>query len=177
MGMIRMNSRHPTRQAPREPPRPVLRFGPSAVVLLVALAALASTGTAACDSHAHAARALNVNDTAHLHYVKESHGQLIDEGAATGSLPGTVRIAFDVGATVVANFTINTHSGSIIGNGSGTLHTSKSRSDVYVSFAGTLTVSRGTSLYAHAHGHGGFYGTVDRKNYSATIQTTGTLSY
>ncbi len=147
------------------------------ILLLAPLAALAITSTAEGSGRARAARALSVNDTAHLHFTRESHAQLIDEGAATGSLPGTVRVAFDVGATVYANFTIYAHGGSIVGSGTGTLHTSKSRSDAYVSFGGTLAVSHGTGIYAHAHGHGGFYGVVDRKNYSATIQTTGTLTY
>jgi hypothetical protein len=42
-----------------------------------------------------------------------------------------------------------------------------------------MTVTRGTGRYAHAHGHGGFYGTIDRENthYPAVVQTTGTLVY
>ena len=48
---------------------------------------------------------------------------------------------------------------------------------MYLSFGGTLTVTHGTGRYAHAHGQGGFYGTIDRKNYAVTIQTTGTLYY
>lgn len=126
---------------------------------------------------AHAGRALNVTDTAHLHFVKESGAQLIDEGAATGTLPGTARVSFNVGATVAADFTIFAHGGSIVGHGSGVLHQNKSQSDVYVSFGGTMTVSHGTGRYAHAHGKGGFYGVIDRRTYAVTLQTTGTLSY
>jgi hypothetical protein len=147
------------------------------IALLAAAATTTNVTSAQGDSHARAARALDVNDTAHLRYVKEADAQLVDEGPATGTLPGTVRVSFDVGATVAANFTIYAQGGSIVGHGTGTLHTSKNRSDVYVSFGGTLTVSHGTGRYAHAHGTGGFYGDVDRKTYAATIQTTGTLSY
>jgi hypothetical protein len=149
-----------------------------AIALLAALvAAPISSGAQGNDQQALAARALNVTDTAHLHFVKESGAQLIDEGAATGTLPGTVRVSFNVGATVAATFTIYAHGGSIVGRGSGALHKNKSQSDVYVSFGGTMAVSRGTGRYAHAHGTGGFYGVIDRKSYAVTIQTTGTLSY
>jgi hypothetical protein len=150
------------------------------LVLIVAFAAAVSiVASARGDSHAKArsASALNVTDTAHLHYVREADGLLIDEGAATGTVPGNVRVGFDLGTTVAANFTISTHDGSIIGHGTGILHKSTSRSDVYISFAGTLTVSHGTGRYTHAHGTGDIYGTLDRHNYAVTIQTTGTLTY
>jgi len=122
-------------------------------------------------------RTLNVTDTAHLHYVKESESHLIDVGTATGTLPGTVRVSFNVGVTVAATFTIYANGGSIVGEGSGVLHKNKTKSDAYVSFGGTMTVSHGSGRYAHAHGHGGFYGVIDRYNYAVVIQTTGALSY
>jgi hypothetical protein len=177
--MIGMNGEQPTRQAHRTlaRPRPTPRSWLRAIVLLAVLLAATISSSAQGDPHALAARALTVNDTAHVHYVKESGAQLVDEGAATGTLPGTVRVSFNVGATVAATFTIYTHGGSIVGHGSGTLHSSRSRSDMYVSFGGTMTVSHGTGRYAHARGTGGFYGTIDRTSYAATIQTTGTLSY
>jgi hypothetical protein len=179
--MIEMNTRKPIRQTRRIAERPRLNAALTLpLALLAALAVAVSTAPRAQgNSHlqAHSAGALNVTDTGHLHYVRESHGQLIDEGAATGTVPGNVRVSFDLGATVAANFTIYTHNGAIIGHGTGTLHKSKSRSDVYISFAGTLTVSHGTGHYTHAHGTGGFYGTLDRHNYAVTIQTTGTLAY
>jgi hypothetical protein len=136
-----------------------------------------STAQGERSPRAHAGRALNVTDTAHLHFLRESGSQLVDEGAATGTLPGTVRVSFNVGATVTAAFTIYTHGGSLFGRGSGVLHKNKSQSDVYVSFGGSMSVSHGTGRYAHAHGQGGFYGVIDRNNYAVTIQTTGNLSY
>jgi hypothetical protein len=144
---------------------------------LVAAAIVSATAQGEDRPRAHAGSTLNVTDTAHLHFLRESGSQLIDEGAATGTLPGTVRVSFDVGATMTAAFTIYTHGGSLVGHGSGVLHKSKSQSDVYVSFGGSMTVSHGTGRYAHAHGQGGFYGVIDRNNYAVTIQTTGSLSY
>ena len=78
-----------------------------------------------------------------------------------------------IGATLTANFTIYASGGTITGRGTGKPH----GSGTYESFAGTLVATGGTGRYAHAHGHGGFYGTFDRKNYDLTVQTTGKLSY
>lgn len=149
-------------------------------VTLMLLGACQAATAASRTMTAHTARQLRVTDTAHLHYVKESGSQIIDEGEATGTLPGDVRVSFNVGVTVEATFTISeahTHAWSITGHGTGELHENKSKSDVYVSFGGTMAVVHGTGRYAHAHGTGGFYGVIDRRNYAVTIQTTGTLSY
>jgi len=144
----------------------------TSVALLAILATAASAG--ARDPAAHAARTLNITDTARAHYVKEVGSQLLDEGSATGGLPGKVSVRFNVGATSVsASFTIYAHGGTINGHGSGALH----GVGVSVSFGGTMTVTGGTGRYSHAHGHGGFYGVINRGNYAATVQTTGTLTY
>jgi hypothetical protein len=123
---------------------------------------------------AHAARALNITDTARLHFVRETaDSTLIEEGKATGVLPGMVKVVFEVGATVRASFTLSSHYGELIGRGIGKPHSSGEE----YSFAGTLTISHGTDRYAHAHGHGGFYGTINRGNNAVTVQTTGALAY
>jgi hypothetical protein len=128
---------------------------------------------AALPTPAHTARALNTTDTARLHYLPSHGSSLLEEGPATGALPGTVKLHMTVGATVKGTFTINTHNGSIVGEASGTLH----GTGPYTSFAGSMTVNHGTGRYAHAHGHGGFYGVLNRNTYAMTVQTTGSLSY
>jgi hypothetical protein len=129
------------------------------------------------DAHAgvdaHAARALRATDTAHLHYVSASGSLLYEQGTVTGTLPGSMRVHFDVGATIGGTFTIYTRGGSIKGHGEATPH----GSGVYESFAGTIVVTGGTGRYAHARGHTGLYGTFDRDNYALLVQTTGTLSF
>ena len=122
---------------------------------------------------AHAAHVLNATDTAHLRYISSSGSQLFDEGKATGTLPGNMRVHLDLGTTFAGTFTIYASGGSIEGRGSATPH----GSGTYESFAGTLTVTGGTGRYAHAHGHGGLYGTFDRDNYALVIKTTGSLTY
>jgi hypothetical protein len=139
----------------------------------IALGAQFASPAAGAKHTAHAARTLNVTDEAHLHYVRESGSSLQEEGQATGGLPGRVQVRFNVGATVYASFSISTRYGSISGSGSGKL----GGTGVWASFGGTMTVTHGTGRYSHAHGHGGFYGVINRHTYASTVQTTGTLDY
>jgi hypothetical protein len=148
----------------------------------LALAALLSQGLAhtpaLASSHvrAHSARLLKVNDSGHLHLL-HAYGEVIEEeGKASGTLPGIVFVHMTVGAAnVTASFTIRSEGGgSIEGHGEAALHSSGR----YSSFAGTLSVSHGTGRYAHAHGQGKLYGTIERtKTKHLTVQTIGTLDY
>ena len=122
---------------------------------------------------AKAARRLKASDTAHLHYVSASGSLLYEQGAASGTLPGSMRVHFSIGATFTGRFTIRTQAGTITGHGSATPH----GSGVYESFAGSLVATGGTGRYAHAHGRAGLYGTFNRNTYSLLVQTTGTLLY
>jgi hypothetical protein len=137
-----------------------------ALLAILAPGALAGIGSSGAGSagtggpQARAARMLNITDTAKT-------------GAASGTLPGSMKAACSIGATLTANFTIYAGGGTITGRGTGKPH----GSGTYESFAGTLVATGGTGRYAHAHGHGGFYGTFDLKNYALTVQTTGKLSY
>jgi len=157
-------------------------IGYSLAVLAGAAAAWAPLGVltgsparAAQSPKAHAARMLNITDTAHLHFVRETASSaLIEEGKATGGLPGVVKVDFEVGATVKASFRLYSDHGALIGRGVAKPHSSGGE---YKSFAGTLTIDHGTARYAHAHGNGGFYGTINRGNDAITVQTTGALAY
>jgi hypothetical protein len=144
-----------------------------AVTLSLAGLALAASAQASFIS-ARAARTLNVSDEAHLHLSGTQGEVLLEEGAATGALPGTVKVRFTVGATVSGSFTIYPRGGgSLTGQGSARLRST----GAYASFGGSMTVSHGTGRYAQAYGHGGFYGTVNRRTDALVVQTTGRLSY
>jgi len=166
---------------PTQRPSPARTLAAISVAWLATLAAggsatgvLPAAVAATRGPAAHAVRTLNITDTARAHYVREVGAMLVDEGSATGGLPGKVTVKFNVGASSVsASFTIYARGGSITGHGSGALH----GVGLTVSFGGTMTVTHGTGRYSHAHGHGGFYGILNRQNYAATVQTTGTLSY
>jgi hypothetical protein len=122
---------------------------------------------------AHAARTLNITDTAAMHYLGGSGSLLHESGAATGTLPGSMKANCNIGATLSTSFTIYASGGTITGHGTATPH----GSGAVESFAGTLTATGGTGRYAHAHGRAGLYGTFNRRNYALTVQTTGKLSY
>jgi hypothetical protein len=123
---------------------------------------------------AHAAHVLSVKEEGHLHSVSTSGAELLEEGKVSGTIPGKVKVSFDIGATVTAKFTIYAGGGgSISGNGGGALHST----GVYSSFGGSLEVTGGSGRYAHAHGTGTLSGEIDRKTYALTVQTTGKLYY
>jgi hypothetical protein len=122
-----------------------------------------------------AARRLNVTDTAHLRYIPRlSEGAtLVEEGMATGGLPGRMRAHLNVGATFGGTFTFYPRGGSISGHGTATPR----GSGRYESFRGTLVVTGGTGRFAHARGKAGLYGVFDRQTFGLTVQTTGALYY
>ncbi|HTZ86210.1 MAG TPA: hypothetical protein VMB05_06035 [Solirubrobacteraceae bacterium] len=120
-------------------------------------------------------RLLNVTDTGRLRYnAAGSEGSmLLEEGSASGALPGRMRAHVNVGATFSGSFVLFVNGGSIKGHGSA----KPSGSGRYESFRGSLTLTGGTGHYVHAHGQAGLYGVFDRKTYNLTVQTTGRLSY
>lgn len=160
---------------------PSSRRARAALISTALIAGLASASASARTSgnfgraqvDAHIAGVVSVDDLAHLHLVKSSGSLLIEEGQATGALPGKTVVRMHVGSRVTASFTITTAHGSITGTGSAALKSS----GLYASFGGTLSVTGGSGHYAHAHGKGGLYGTIDRRTHAVTVKTAGTLYY
>ncbi len=144
------------------------------VATSLALAAAALSATAAgIRPTARAAATQNVKDEAHLHLTGTNGSLLIEEGQATGQIPGKAKASFEIESTVTSNFTIYAHNGSISGRGKGTLHSTGPNS----SFGGSLKITGGSGRYKHAHGTGGFYGVINRKTDAVTVQTSGKLTY
>lgn len=145
-------------------------------LLLAIIAGAAPAGGAPAPHHTprtHAARTLNATDTAKLRYIKHSGSQLLEEGAAQGTLPGSMRANCTLGATFTASFTIYTHGATINGHGTATPH----GAGLDEHFSGTLTITGGTGRYTHAHGHAKLSGTFNRRTYAIALQTNGSLSY
>lgn len=145
-----------------------------AIVAARAPGASAAARTPKAPMPARAARTLHIVDTGHLHLLHASGAILSEEGPVSGTLPGSTRVRLDVGENVTASFTITSRGGgSITGHGSAALHSSGR----YASFGGSLSVTRGTGRYAHAHGSGKLYGVIDRRTHSLAVQAIGTLNY
>jgi len=119
------------------------------------------------------ASTIDGTDTAHLHLVHQRETVVIEEGAATGALPGRMSAQLHVGSVFTGTCTISTHGGTVTGYGRATPH----GSGRYQSFSGTLTITGGSGRYAHARGRTGLYGTFDRRTFALVIQTTGRIAY
>jgi hypothetical protein len=154
--------------------RGLRRCARTVAVLAILIAAMTAVSSAAGrGALAHAARTLNGAATARLHLVRAEGSELIEEGPVSGALAGSAHAELITGAVFTANFTIDTHGGSITGHGHATPH----GSGRYQSFSGSFQATHGTGRYAHISGHAGLYGVFDRRTDSVVIQTTGTLSY
>jgi len=145
---------------------------PPASVSLLALLATLLSSTVGATARA-AADTMSVKDTAHLQLLKASNSTLTEAGKATGTLPGSVQVMLKItGRTASSSFRITADGGSIWGHGAGELKLGKGG---YESFGGSLAVDGGSGRFAHAHGSGGLYGTLNRLNDAMTVQVSGDL--
>jgi hypothetical protein len=144
--------------------------------LAAATGTLALAGTAgASGSTAVAAKTITLNDTGRLHETSHRGFNLYESGAATGTIGGTVSLHLDVVSTnrVTAEITVHASGGSMTGTASGAYRNNGSTA----SFSGTLSITRGTGKYSHAHGSGlSFSGTIQRASGSVTVRVNGHLS-
>lgn len=145
-----------------------------------ALAASLLTGMSisaqAAGPHAQTAHSLTVKDEAKLRFVKSSGSTLSDEGPATGTIPGKVKLVFTYtgSPTVGSQLTIYGSSGSIRVRASGKL---SSPTNPKPSFKGALTIIGGSGRYSHANGSGTLYGVFNRRTYAMVVQAQGTIHY
>jgi hypothetical protein len=123
-----------------------------------------------------AARTLNLSEKGHLRLTSHSGLTLNEQGTASGTIHGTLYIHLDVASQthVTAEVNIYPSGGSLTGHGSANYEVGGS----YASFSGTLSISRGTGTYAHAHAsHLRFTGSIKRVNDATTVEVSGPLSY
>jgi hypothetical protein len=139
-------------------------------------ATAASPGTGAASRGAAAARVLDVHDEGHLRFLTSSGSELIDEGPATGTVPGKVRVHFIYNGdpAVTARFEIYGHGGSISGRANARLSNPTSPDP---SFRGAFSITDGSGRYAHIHGTGELFGVFTRRGYAMVVQTIGKLPY
>jgi hypothetical protein len=156
----------------RNPRRRALHGAALTVSALLGL----SISAQAAGPRARAAHRVNAKEEARLHFMRASGSTLIDEGHATGTIPGYVKISFTYTGSpnVSAQFTIYGSSGSLRVKASGKLSNPSSPSP---SFKGSLSITGGSGRYAHAHGSGTLYGVFYRRSYGIVVQVLGTVYY
>ncbi len=144
--------------------------------LAVAAGTLVLSGAAgASGSTATAARTITLNDSGHLRETSHKGFNLNYSGQARGTIGGTIYLHLHVVNTnrFTAELSVYPHGSSMTGTASGTYR----NNGATASFTGTLSVTRGTGSYSHAHGSGiSFSGTIQRSSGSVTVRVNGHLS-
>ena len=138
-------------------------------------AGASSAAGAIGSSPALAARTISLNETGRLHRTGSSGLKLNEQGTASGTIKGTIFIHLDVVSPnrVTAEVNIYPSGGSLTGSGSASYHVNGSTA----SFAGKLSITRGSGSYAHAHGSGlSFTGTIQRLSGAVTVHLSGSMS-
>lgn len=151
--------------------RPLLAATTLIALVLLALAPLSSGQHAA-----RAARTTSLNETGRLHLTSKHNFTLNEQGAATGTVAGTIYVHLTAVSTSRVTAEVNIYHGgsSISGNATAAYH----RVGTIAGFSGSMSISRGTGSYAHVHGSGlGFSGTIAESNRDAiTVHVNGRVS-
>src|ERR1700683_554389 len=144
-------------------------------MIAIAIAALALADGSARAATAHAADTVSLNDNAHLHLTSHHSFTLNEQGAASGTISGTIYIHLTVASTnrVTAEVDLYPSGGSITGYAIASYRPSGG----VATFSGTMTVERGSGRYDHAHGSGlSFSGTIQRANDAVNGHVSGRMS-
>jgi ABC-type glucose/galactose transport system permease subunit len=124
---------------------------------------------------ARAARTIALNETGRLRLTSHRHLTLNEQGTASGTIRGTIYIHLKIVSTnrVTAEVNIYPSGGSLSGYATANYRVVGPTA----SFTGTMSITRGTGRYAHAHGSGlSFSGTIQRSNDAVTVRLTGQMS-
>jgi hypothetical protein len=152
------------------------------------LALMAAASLAVLTAHAFAAgaprsgthtasssRTVVLNETGKLHLTSKHGFTLNEQGAATGTVKGTIYVHLTIASTrkVTAEVNIYPSGGSISGSASAGYH----REGATGRFSGSMSITRGTGSYGHAHGSGlSFSGTIAKSNDAITVHVSGKVS-
>jgi hypothetical protein len=142
---------------------------------LLSVAPLGAGIVPAEGASAHAARTISLNESGRLHLTSKHGFTLNEAGSASGTIGGTIYIHLNVVAInrVTAEVNIYPRGGSISGYAKADYRVAGATA----SFSGSMSVSRGSGSFGHAHASGlSFSGTVKRSNDAVTVHLSGALS-
>jgi hypothetical protein len=134
-----------------------------------------ASGERAAISAAHSARTISLSESGQLHLTSKHGFTLNEQGPASGTVTGTIDVHLRIISTsrVTAEVSISPHGGSISGTATASYH----RGNATANFSGTLSISRGTGSYDHAHGSGlSFSGTIERSNDAIDVHVSGEVT-
>jgi hypothetical protein len=154
--------------------RPGVRAAGSVAALAFVAAALTGP-TSSPAATGRTAGALSLSDTGHLHLTSHHSFTLNEAGLASGTLSGTIYIHLNVVSTnrVTAEVNLYPSGGSVTGYASASYRPSGG----VATFSGTMSVTRGSGRYDHAHGSGlSFTGTIERENDAVTVHVSGGMT-
>jgi hypothetical protein len=151
----------------------------SSLALLPGISARAlahpSPGPASASTPASAARTISLNESGQLRLTSKHGFTLNEQGPASGTVTGTIYVRLRIVSTsrVSAEVSISPRGGTISGVASASYH----RGSSTASFSGSLSITRGTGSYAHAHGSNlSFSGTIQRSNDAISARVSGTVT-
>jgi hypothetical protein len=151
------------------------RAGFAAGLCLLALMLAWASPADGTGSRAIASRTFSLSESGHLHLTSHHAFTLNEQGSVSGTISGTIYIHLHVVSTnrVTAEVNIYPSGGSLTGYASASYHPS----GAVASFNGTMSITRGSGRYSHAHGSGlGFTGTIQRTNDAVTVHVNGRMS-
>jgi hypothetical protein len=155
-------------------------IAPAVAVVVVAAAAcvefIGVGAASASSSRAGAARSVALSENGRLHLTSKQGYTLNEQGAATGTITGTIYIHLHLTSTskVTAEVSIYPSGGSLSGNGSASYQVVGS----IAAFTGTLSITRGSGKYAHARASAlRFTGAIQRRGDAVSVHVSGPLSF
>lgn len=143
--------------------------------LLLALCATQIPASQAAAAVAFAARSLRLQESASMSATSKHGFTLNERGSVAGTVNGTIYVHLTVVSTsrVIAEVNMYTNGGSISGNATASYRKGSQTG----TFAGTVSIDRGTGTYARVRGSGlSFSGTIKRSNDAVTVRMSGTVS-
>jgi hypothetical protein len=122
-----------------------------------------------------AARTISLDESGNLQLTSRKGFTLNERGSASGTVRGTIYVHLRIvsASRVTAEVNIYPSGGSITGYGTASYR----REGTTGSFAGSLSIDRGTGSYNDAHGSDlSFTGTIRRSNYAVSVRVSGTVT-
>jgi hypothetical protein len=153
-----------------------LSYGVSVALAPLSLGERSASRLPAPAPSAVAARTVSLNESGRLHLTSKHGFTLNEQGAASGTIRGTIYAHLKLVSTsrVTAEVNIYLNGGSISGEGAAGYR----RAGTTASFFGSMAITRGTGSYGRVRGSGlSFSGTIqESSNDAVTVRMSGRVS-